>query len=131
MLKDSFAALKAIVAGAEADAQKAIGGQKAAATRLRKAMQEVKGAAQQVRLDALAPAPMTQDVADLGKQDAAADLVRTTRLPVEEALHADKQQPADLIDDELPTLEDVRSLRSAIPDGISIEEFISEMRGDD
>ena len=42
--------LKQIVAAAEEDIIKALGGNKAAGTRVRKQMQEIKQAAQQVRL---------------------------------------------------------------------------------
>ena len=34
-------------------------------------------------------------------------------------------------DEDLPTLDDVRSMKLTVPDGQSIEDFISEMRGDD
>ncbi len=44
-----FDTLKKIVADAEADVDKAVGGNKAAGTRVRKAMQGVKAAAQDVR----------------------------------------------------------------------------------
>jgi hypothetical protein len=46
---ESFERLKALVAAAEEDVAKVDGGNKAAGTRVRKAMQEIKGAAQEVR----------------------------------------------------------------------------------
>lgn len=44
-----FELLKKMVADAESDVEKAIGGNKAAGTRVRKKMQEIKAAAQDVR----------------------------------------------------------------------------------
>ena len=44
-----FEELKRLVADAEADVQKASGGNKAAGTRVRKKMQDIKAAAQEVR----------------------------------------------------------------------------------
>jgi histone H1-like protein Hc1 len=44
-----YETLKRLVAEAEEDVQKAIGGNKAAGTRVRKKMQEIKSAAQEVR----------------------------------------------------------------------------------
>ncbi len=44
-----YETLKRLVAEAEDDVQKAIGGNKAAGTRVRKKMQEIKSAAQEVR----------------------------------------------------------------------------------
>jgi hypothetical protein len=46
---EEYEQLKQLVAGAEEDIIKAIGGNKAAGTRVRKTMQEVKQAAQNVR----------------------------------------------------------------------------------
>jgi hypothetical protein len=46
---ESFDRLKQIIADTEDDLQKAEGGNKAAGTRVRKAMQDVKAAAQEVR----------------------------------------------------------------------------------
>ncbi len=49
---DSIEKLEAVVAEARADAEKFYGkGNKAAGTRLRKAMQELKGLAQEIRVD--------------------------------------------------------------------------------
>lgn len=48
-----FDKLKQLVTEAEDDVQKAIGGNKAAGTRVRKKMQEIKQAAQEVRLKIL------------------------------------------------------------------------------
>jgi Histone H1-like protein Hc1 len=62
-LKDSIQKLKDLIASTDEDAAKALTGNKAAAVRLRKAMQDVKDAAQQVRVDALAHGPTVQDVA--------------------------------------------------------------------
>jgi hypothetical protein len=62
--------LKSLVAEAEDDVQKAIGGNKAAGTRVRKKMQEIKSAAQEVRKKILEGretepgAPATADDAD-------------------------------------------------------------------
>lgn len=50
---ESFDKLKQAVVRAEADVVKAGEGQKAASRRVRKAMQEIKGAAQEVRREAL------------------------------------------------------------------------------
>ena len=44
-----YETLKRLVAEAEEDVQKAVGGNKAAGTRVRKKMQEIKSAAQEVR----------------------------------------------------------------------------------
>jgi hypothetical protein len=44
-----FETLKQLVAEAEPDVQKAVGGNKAAGTRVRKKMQDIKSAAQEVR----------------------------------------------------------------------------------
>ncbi len=44
-----FEALKALVASAEVDVQKAVAGNKAAGTRVRKQMQDIKKVAQDVR----------------------------------------------------------------------------------
>lgn len=46
---DAFDRLKQLVAAAEDDVRKAEGGNKAAGTRARQAMQEIKNAAQEVR----------------------------------------------------------------------------------
>ena len=46
---EEFEALKRLIAEAEDDVQKAEGGNKAAGTRVRKAMQDIKNAAQDVR----------------------------------------------------------------------------------
>lgn len=62
-LKDSIQKLKDVVTSVDEEATKAIGGNKAAATRLRKLMQDVKEAAQRIRVDALAHGPTVQDVA--------------------------------------------------------------------
>jgi hypothetical protein len=48
-LMQEYETLKRLVAEAEEDVNKAIGGNKAAGTRVRKKMQEVKAAAQEVR----------------------------------------------------------------------------------
>jgi len=64
--------LKQLVTEAEDDVQKAIGGNKAAGTRVRKKMQEIKSAAQEVRKKILegrdiepgAPASSQADTAD-------------------------------------------------------------------
>ncbi len=64
--------LKQLVTEAEDDVQKAIGGNKAAGTRVRKKMQEIKSAAQEVRKKILegrdiepgAPASSEADTAD-------------------------------------------------------------------
>lgn len=48
-----YETLKRLVNEAEEDVQKAIGGNKAAGTRVRKKMQEIKSAAQEVRLKIL------------------------------------------------------------------------------
>jgi Histone H1-like protein Hc1 len=50
---DTYNGLKAIVASAEDDMAKAAGGNKAAGTRVRKTMQEVKKLAQQIRGEVL------------------------------------------------------------------------------
>lgn len=50
---ESYEALKALVAQAEDDVRKAAGGNKAAGTRVRKAMQDIKNAAQAVRVKVL------------------------------------------------------------------------------
>jgi hypothetical protein len=56
---EAFDRLKAMVAAAEEDVVKVDGGNKAAGTRLRKAMQEIKGAAQEIRIKVLeAKAPL-------------------------------------------------------------------------
>jgi len=44
-----YETLKRLIAEAEDDVQKAVGGNKAAGTRVRKAMQDIKNAAQDVR----------------------------------------------------------------------------------
>jgi hypothetical protein len=49
MRMESFERLKTLVAQAEDDVKKAAGGNKAAGTRVRQAMQEIKAAAQDVR----------------------------------------------------------------------------------
>ena len=46
---EQYEALKALIAGIEDDVRKAAGGNKAAGTRVRKHMQEVKNAAQELR----------------------------------------------------------------------------------
>jgi hypothetical protein len=50
---EAFDKLKALVAVAEEDVQKVDGGNKAAGTRVRKAMQDIKAAAQEVRIKVL------------------------------------------------------------------------------
>jgi len=53
MLLDLYQDLVKLVAEAEADLQKAAGGNKAAGTRVRKTMQEVRAAAQEIRVKVL------------------------------------------------------------------------------
>jgi len=53
MLLDLYQNLVKLVAEAEADMQKAAGGNKAAGTRVRKTMQEVRTAAQEIRVKVL------------------------------------------------------------------------------
>jgi len=53
MLLDLYQNLVKLVAEAEADLQKAAGGNKAAGTRVRKTMQEVRAAAQEIRVKVL------------------------------------------------------------------------------
>ena len=53
MLIDLYQNLIKLVAEAEADLQKAAGGNKAAGTRVRKTMQEVRNAAQEIRVKVL------------------------------------------------------------------------------
>jgi len=50
---DEYEKLKRLVAEAESDYQKAIGGNKAAGTRVRKSMQDIKAQAQAIRLRVL------------------------------------------------------------------------------
>jgi len=50
---EEFEKLKRLVAEAEGDYQKAIGGNKAAGTRVRKAMQDIKAQAQAIRVRVL------------------------------------------------------------------------------
>ena len=50
---EAFERIKKIMAEVEEDVQKGAGGNKAAQTRVRKAMQEIKDAAQQVRVGML------------------------------------------------------------------------------
>ncbi len=50
---EAYEKLKALVAGVEDDLRKAQGGNKAAGTRVRKTMQEIKAAAQDVRVQVL------------------------------------------------------------------------------
>ncbi len=50
---EAFDRIKQILASVEEDVSKAIGGNKAAQTRVRKAMQDVKDAAQEVRVGML------------------------------------------------------------------------------
>jgi len=50
---EAFERIKQILAQSEEDVAKALGGNKAAQTRVRKAMQEIKEAAQQVRVGML------------------------------------------------------------------------------
>lgn len=50
---EAFERIKKIVAECEEDLRKALGGNKAAQTRVRKSMQEIKDAAQQVRVGML------------------------------------------------------------------------------
>jgi len=52
-LHDTYASLQQAVAEVEADLQKAAGGNKAAGTRVRKAMQDVKNIAQDLRKQVL------------------------------------------------------------------------------
>jgi hypothetical protein len=56
-LVEAFEALKRLVQEAEDDVQKAAGGNKAAGTRARKMMQDIKNAAQQVREEILKARP--------------------------------------------------------------------------
>lgn len=53
-MRESYDQLKALVAEAEADLEKALGGNKAAGTRVRKVMQDIKRKAQEVRQGVLA-----------------------------------------------------------------------------
>ncbi|MGA0286654.1 MAG: histone H1 [Phycisphaerales bacterium] len=53
MLLDLYQNLVKLIAEAEADLQKAAGGNKAAGTRVRKTMQEVRAAAQEIRVKVL------------------------------------------------------------------------------
>ena len=53
MLLDTYEKLKALVAAVEEDLKKAAGGNKAAGTRVRKAMQDIKEAAQERRKEVL------------------------------------------------------------------------------
>ncbi|MCX5685788.1 MAG: histone H1 [Planctomycetota bacterium] len=50
---EAFDRLKALVAAAEEDVAKMVAGNKAAGTRLRKTMQDIKNAAQEVRVKVL------------------------------------------------------------------------------
>lgn len=50
---EAFDRIKQILASVEEDVAKAVGGNKAAQTRVRKAMQDIKDAAQQVRVGML------------------------------------------------------------------------------
>ena len=50
---ESYEKLKGLVAAAEEDVRKAAGGNRAAGTRVRKMMQEIKNAAQDVRVKVL------------------------------------------------------------------------------
>ena len=50
---EKFEALKALINSAEEDMQKAAGGNRAAGTRVRKVMQQVKSAAQDLRVSVL------------------------------------------------------------------------------
>ncbi|MBY0311391.1 MAG: hypothetical protein K2W85_04930 [Phycisphaerales bacterium] len=50
---EAFERIKKIIAECEEDLRKAVGGNKAAQTRVRKSMQEIKDAAQQVRVGML------------------------------------------------------------------------------
>jgi hypothetical protein len=59
---EAFDSIKQILASVEEDVAKAVGGNKAAQTRVRKAMQDVKDAAQQVRVGML-------EFRDDGKKD--------------------------------------------------------------
>ena len=52
-MMESYEKLKAMVAAAEEDVRKAEGGNRAAATRARKAMQEIKSTAQSLRVELL------------------------------------------------------------------------------
>lgn len=66
---NEFEKLKNLIGSVEDDLNKAVKGQKAAATRVRKVMQEIKKAAQEVRVTALNHGPTAQDVAaDVGRQ---------------------------------------------------------------
>lgn len=65
---EAFERIKKLVAEVEDDVQKGLGGNKAAQTRVRKTMQEIKDAAQQVRVGMLeargsgdAPAPAKKE----------------------------------------------------------------------
>lgn len=51
---ESYERLKAVIAGAEEDISKAEGGNKAAGTRARKSLQEVRELAQEIRKEILA-----------------------------------------------------------------------------
>lgn len=53
MLLETYEKLKALVASVEEDLKKAAGGNKAAGTRVRKSMQEIKEAAQDLRKEVL------------------------------------------------------------------------------
>jgi hypothetical protein len=53
MMMPEFAKLKELIQDAEDDVEKAYGGNKAAGTRVRKKMQEIKNAAQDVRVKIL------------------------------------------------------------------------------
>lgn len=60
-IKTSFEVLKKLIVDAEPDALKADGGQKAAGTRLRKAMQDIKNQAQAVRGAVMGARPAKAD----------------------------------------------------------------------
>jgi hypothetical protein len=58
---EAFDRIKQILASVEEDVAKAVGGNKAAQTRVRKAMQDIKDAAQQVRVGMLEARDVPKD----------------------------------------------------------------------
>jgi hypothetical protein len=64
---EAFENLKRMIQAAEDDVQKAAGGNKAAGTRARKAMQDIKNAAQQVREEILKARPDKEKAAGGGQ----------------------------------------------------------------
>ena len=65
----SYEQLKNLVASAEEDVRKAAGGNKAAGTRVRKLMQEIKNAAQSVRMKVLETREAGGDAGDGAKEE--------------------------------------------------------------